>query len=103
MSLKALRHRYLFDPFIIIEDETLREEWKVDLDPVYEKIEEVSLNGIFDLPQRQFVAKLKQLPASVKSSVQNMAYSMIQDKTLYDLRKIEAIDQILGTELKMMI
>jgi hypothetical protein len=103
MSLKALRHRYLFDPFIIIEDEVLREEWKADLDPVYEKVEEVSLNGIFDLPQRQFVAKLKQLPASVKFSVQNMAYSMIQDKTLYDLRKIEAIDQILGTELKMMI
>lgn len=103
MSLKALRHRYLFDPFIIIEDEALREEWKADLDPVYNKLEEVSLNGIFDLPQRQFVAKLKQLPPSVKSSIQNMAYSMIQNKTLYDLRKIDAMDEILGTELKMMI
>jgi hypothetical protein len=32
-----------------------------------------------------------------------MAYAMIQDKTLYDLRKIEAIDEILQTELKTMI
>jgi hypothetical protein len=39
----------------------------------------------------------------MKSTVQNMAYSMIQDGTLYDLRTIKAIDEILGTELKMMI
>jgi hypothetical protein len=32
-----------------------------------------------------------------------MAYAMIQDGTLYDLRIIKAIDEILGTELKMMI
>jgi hypothetical protein len=103
MSLKALRHKYLFDPFIIIEDETLREEWKADLDPVYNKVESINLRDLFDLPQRQFVAKLKQLPESVKSSVQNMAYSMIKDGTLYDLRKINVMDEVLGTDLKMMI
>lgn len=103
MSLKALRHPYIFDPCIIIEDEELCEEWKVDLEPVYKKIDEINLRDIFSLPQRQFVAKLKQLPQSVKASVQNMAYSMIQDGTLYDLRKINAMDEVLGTDLKMMI
>jgi hypothetical protein len=39
----------------------------------------------------------------MKTTVQNMAYSMIQNRTLYDLRTIDAIDEILGTELKMMI
>jgi hypothetical protein len=58
---------------------------------------------MFKLPQRQFVAQLKKLPVGMKSTVQNMAYSMIQDRTLYDLRIIDAIDEILGTELKMMI
>ena len=103
VSLKALRHKYLFAPFIIIEDEALREEWKTDLDPVYDKIDEINLRDLFDMPQRQFVAKLKQLPESVKSSVQNMAYSMIKDGTLYDLRKINVMDEVLGTDLKMMI
>jgi hypothetical protein len=55
------------------------------------------------MPHRQFIAKLKQLPDAMKSTVQNMAYAMIQDGTLYDLRTIKAIDEILGTELKMMI
>lgn len=103
MSLKALRHKYLYNPYIIIEDEALREEWKTDLEPIYKKLDDINLKDIFDLPQRQFVAKLKQLPENLKTSVQNMAYSMIQDGTLYDLRKINAIDEVLGTELKMMI
>ena len=58
---------------------------------------------MFRLPHRQFVSQLKKLPESMKSTVQNMAYAMIQDGTLYDLRTIKAIDEILGTELKMMI
>jgi hypothetical protein len=58
---------------------------------------------MFKLPQRQFVAQLKKLPEAMKPTVQNMAYAMIQDGTLYDLRTIKAIDDILGTELKMMI
>lgn len=103
MSLKALRHKYLYNPYIIIEDEALREEWKTDLEPIYKKLDDINLKDIFDLPQRQFVAKLKQLPENLKTSVQNMAYSMIQDGTLYDLRKINAIDEVLGTELKMML
>lgn len=103
LSWKALGSRYLFEPFIIIEDDDLLEEWKSDLEPVYDKLENVSLKELFNLPQRQFVAQLKQLPAKMKMSVQNMAYSMIQDGTLYDLRKINAMDEVLGTELKLMI
>ena len=55
------------------------------------------------LQSGKFVAQLKQLPDTMKTSMQNMAYSMIQDGSLYDLRKIKAMDEILGTELTMMI
>lgn len=103
MSWRALRSRYLFDPMIIIEDEDLVEEWKADLGKIYEDVQAVDLKEMFKLPHRQFVAQLKKLPASMKSTVQNMAYAMIQDGTLYDLRTIKAIDEILGTELIMMI
>lgn len=103
VSWRALHHRYLFDPMIVIEDEDIREEWKADLGKLYDNLQTVDLKALFNLPQRQFVAQLKQLPPSMKSSVQNMAYAMIQDKTLDSLRKIEALDEILGTELKMMI
>ena len=103
VSWRALHSRYLFDPMIIIEDEVICEEWKVDLGKLYDKVQEIDLKEMFKLPYRQFMAQLKKLPESMKSSVQNMAYAMVQDGTLYDLRIIKGIDETLGTELKMMI
>jgi hypothetical protein len=103
VSWRALHSRYLFEPMIIIEDEDIVEEWKADLGDLYDELQNVDIKEMFKLPHRQFVAQLKKLPAGMKSTVQNMAYSMIQNRTLYDLRTIDAIDEILGTELKMMI
>ena len=103
VSWRALHSRYLFEPMIIIEDEDIVEEWKSDLGELYESLQEIDLKAMFKLPHRQFVAQLKKLPTGMKTTVQNMAYAMIQDRTLYDLRTIDAIDEILGTELKMMI
>ena len=103
VSWRALHSRYIFEPMIIIEDEELVEEWKADLGDLYEELQNIDIKAMFKLPQRQFITQLKKLPDGLKTTVQNMAYSMIQDRTLYDLRIIDAIDEILGTELKMMI
>ena len=103
MSWKSLRHKYLFEPMIIIEDETLVEEWDAELGKLYSELQNIDVKALFKLPQRQLVAQLKKLPVGMKSTVQNMAYAMIQDGTLYDLRVIKAIDETLGTELIMMI
>ena len=103
MSWRALHSRYLFEPMIIIEDEDICEEWKADLGKLYEDLQQVDLKAMFRLPYKQFVVQLKKLPVGMRPTVQNMAYAMIQDGTLYDLRVIKAIDEILGTELKMMI
>ena len=103
VSWKALHSPYLFEPMIIIEDEDIVEEWKADLGQLYEELEQVDLKALFKLPLRQFVSQLKKLPDGMKTTVQNMAYSSIQDGSLYDLRVIKAIDENLGTELMMMI
>lgn len=103
VSWRALHSRYLFEPMIIIEDEDIVEEWKADLGDLYEELQSIDIKAMFKLPHRNFVAQLKKLPAGMKTTVQNMAYSMIQDGTLYDLRTIKAIDETLGTELIMMI
>lgn len=103
VSWRALHSPYLFSPMIVIEDEDIVEEWRADLGKLYDNLQQIDLKEMFKLPHRQFVAQLKRLPDGMKSTVQNMAYAMIQDRTLYDLRTIDSIDEILGTELKMMI
>lgn len=103
VSWRALHSRYLFEPMIIIEDEDIVDEWSADLGKLYDEVQQIDLKEMFKLPHRNFVAQLKKLPAGMKTTVQNMAYAMIQEGTLYDLRTIRAIDEILGTELIMMI
>lgn len=103
VSWRALHSRYLFEPMIIIEDEDIIEEWNADLGELYAELQNIDVKALFKLPHRQFVAQLKKLPVGMKTTVQNMAYSMIQDRTLYDLRIIDAIDETLDTELKMML
>ena len=103
VSWKALGSPYLYKPLIIIEDEDIVEEWKTDLGKLYEGLQELDLKAMFKLPERQFIAQLKKLPEGMKPTVQNMAYAMIQNRTIDSLRIIDAIDEILGTELKMMI
>ena len=103
VSWRALHSPYLFEPMIIIENQDICEEWSADLGKLYDNLQQIDLKEMFKLPHRQFVAQLKKLPDGMKTTVQNMAYSMIQNRTLYDLRTIDAIDEILGTELKMMI
>jgi hypothetical protein len=103
VSWKALHSRYLFEPMIIIEDEDICEEWKADLGALYDSLQQIDIKEMFKLPHRQFVSQLKKLPDGMKSTVQNMAYAMIQDGTLYDLRVIKAIDEILKTELMLML
>lgn len=103
LAWKTLHAPCLFDPLFVIEDEDICEEWKTELGKIYENINMVDLDEMFRLPHRSFVAQLKKLPKGMKSTIQNMAYSKIQSKELYDLRTIEAIDEILGTELKIMI
>lgn len=103
LAWKTLHAPCLFDPLFIIEDEDICNEWNAELGKIYEDLNRVDLDEMFKLPHRSFVAQLKKLPKGMKSTIQNMAYSKIQSKELYDLRTIEAIDEILGTELKIMI
>lgn len=103
VSWKALGSKYLFEPMIIIEDEDIVEEWKADFGKLYDGLQEIDLKAMFKLPERQFIAQLKKLPEGMKPTVQNMAYAMIQDRIIDSLKIIDAIDEILGTELKMMI
>lgn len=103
LAWKILRHCSLFDPMIIIEDEDLCEEWKRDLGKIYSSIEDVNFNELFKLPINEFKDRLKAFPISVRDAVKNTAYKMIQDGTLYDIRVVKAIDDVLDTELMLMI
>ena len=102
-ALKSTRSSYLFKPRFIIEDEELAEQWKKDLGGMYKEIVDVDVEDLFKLSPKQFEAKLKKASNGVQLAVKNIAGEKILNGSLDSLAKIKAIDDILGTDLKLYI
>ena len=100
-ALKSTRSNYLFRPRIVIEDEELVEQWSKDFKDMYSKITHVDVEEIFDLPLGKFKTALKNAPKGVQQAVKNIAGEKIMNGSLDSLAKIRAIDEILGTDLKL--
>ena len=102
-ALKSTRSTYLFKPRFIIEDEELVEQWKHDLGGMYDDIIATDVEALFKLPANQLKARLKKAPKGIQQAVKNLAGEKIMNGSLDSLAKIKAIDEILGTQLKLYI
>ncbi len=102
-ALKSTKSTYLYRPRFIIEDEELVEQWGKDFIDMYKNIVEVDVEDMFKLPLGQLKSKLKKAPKGVQQAVKNIAGEKILNGSLDSLAKIKAIDEILGTDLKLYI
>lgn len=102
-ALKSTRSSYLFKPRFVIEDEELAEQWDKELGDMYRSIVNVDVEEIFKLPLNQFKSRLKKAPKGVQMAVKNIAGEKILNGSLDSIAKINAIDEILGTDLKLYI
>lgn len=102
-ALKSTRSSYLFKPRFVIEDEELAKQWSKDLGAMYKEIVDVDVEDLFKLTPTQFRSKLKSAPKGVQQAVKNIAGEKILNGSLDSLKKINAIDEILGTDLKLYI
>lgn len=100
-ALRSIRSQHLLKPRIVIEDEELVAQWGKDFSDLYSKIADVDVEKILDLPLGKFKAALKNAPKGVQQAVKNIAGEKIMDGSLDSLAKIKAIDEILGTDLKL--
>ena len=100
-ALRSTRSSYLFRPRFVIEDEDLVELWAKDLKDMYDNLVDEDVDALFKLPLNQFKSKLKKAPRGVQQAVKNIAGEKILNGSLDSLAKIKAIDEILGTDLRL--
>ena len=100
-ALRSIRSAHLLKPRIIVEDEELIAQWGKDFENMYSKIVDVDVEKILDLPLGKFKTALKNAPQGVQQAVKNIAGEKILDGSLDSLAKIKAIDEFLGTDLKL--
>lgn len=102
-ALKSTRSSYLFRPRFIVEDEELVAQWGKEFENLYQSLVDVDVEALFRLPVAQLRSKLKKAPRGVQQAVKNIAGEKILNGTLDSLAKIKAIDEVLGTDLKLYI
>lgn len=101
-ALRSTRSAYLMNPYFVIEDEELLEQWP-ELKALYDKTMALDIDSLFSLPINQFKKKLRDIPIGFKDPIKNIAGEKIRNGSLDSIAKINALDEILGTELKLMI
>lgn len=101
-ALRSTRSAYLMNPYFVIEDEELLEQWP-ELKNLYDNVAALDVDNLFNLPINQFKKKLRDIPIGFKDSIKNIAGEKIRNGSLDSIAKINALDEILGTELKLMI
>lgn len=101
-ALRSTRSAYLMNPYFVIEDEELLEQWP-ELKNLYDKVAALDVDNLFNLPINQFKKRLREIPVGFKDSIKNIAGEKIRNGSLDSITKINALDEILGTELKLMI
>lgn len=101
-ALRSTRSAYLMNPYFVIEDEELLEQWP-ELKALYDKTMALDIDSLFSLPINQFKKRLREIPVGFKDSIKNIAGEKIRNGSLDSIAKINALDEILGTELKLMI
>lgn len=101
-ALRSTRSAYLNAPYFVIEDEELLEQWP-EFKALYEKVAAIDVDNLFNLPINQFKKRLREIPVGFKDSIKNIASDKILNGSLDSLTKINALDEILGTDLKLLI
>ena len=101
-ALRSTRSTYLMNPYFVIEDEELLEQWP-ELKALYDKTMALDIDSLFSLPINQFKKRLRDIPVGFKDHIKNIAGEKIRNGSLDSIAKINALDEILGTELKLMI
>lgn len=101
-ALRSTRSAYLNAPYFVIEDEELLEQWP-EFKTLYDKVAAVDIDNLFSLPINQFKKRLREIPVGFKDSVKNIASEMVRNGSLDSIAKINALDEILGTDIKLLI
>lgn len=101
-ALRSTRSAYLNAPYFVIEDEELLEQWP-EFKALYEKVAAIDVDNLFNLPINQFKKRLREIPVGFKDSIKNIASDKILNGSLDSLAKINALDEIFGTDLKLLI
>lgn len=105
MSLRAKKSKFLFEPYFIIEDSELLEQprWNTVKEFYDNLFTAEDIEEIVNLPLSQFKQVFKSLPSGFKEAVSVNVATQLEAGTFDSIQKVKYIDEIMDSELSMML
>lgn len=106
LSLKSRRSKFLYEPWFIIDDPELlkTKEFAGEFDDVYKIYEEFeNPKKFFDRKPSEIKEMLKSAPNGLKDLIVFNAGKYIEEGALDSIGVVNAVDEVLGTQLKMLL
>ncbi len=96
------KNGYVMNPWLIVLDDDFIAEYPF-LEDIYAK--QYTTNDLADvlrLSVPQMLEEIEKMPTNVKKTIEGMAATWINDGRLDSVKKINALDEVLGTNLHML-
>lgn len=104
LPLYLTKSPYLMNPWFIIEDMELVEEWSDRLGPLYSNIYQYEdIDYVLSLPTEDFRTAVLTMPTGLRDGLKTKIATKIDEGSFDSLQKIKIVDQILGTDLRILI
>ena len=105
MALRARNSRFIFGPMFVIEDEGIFDDirWK-KVKEIYDNMLALGdVEKLLSLPLASFRSNLSKLPDTLKKTVVSAVRDKLEAETFDSIQKVKAIDEICGTDLKLLM
>lgn len=95
---------FVFNPFFVVEDADLVDEWWDKIGELYTKIYNYNdIDSILRQSPTEFRNSLLNMPKGIREAVKTSVATKIDDGTFDSLQKIKIVDEIMGTDLKCLV
>ena len=102
--LVITKSAFIFNPYFVIEDSALLDEWWDRLGDVYTKIYRYDdIDAILRQSTTEFRNSLLNMPQGIKDAIKTSIATKIEEGTFDSLQKIKVVDEIMGTDLKCLV
>lgn len=92
----------VFSPWFIVEDDDFVEEFPQLKQFYIDHYKVRDLKDILDLPLKEMVKAINELPAGAKDTFKNLAAEAVANGLLDSVNKIKALDEIFETDLNLL-
>lgn len=102
-SLYISKSRFIFEPWFIIENEDLLEQWPTVRELYKQVYKYENLEDVLTYPNDDFRNALLAMPEGLRESLKTMIATKIEDESFDSLQKVKIVDQIMGTDLRILL